>query len=498
MNEKPIERMSYFNGQRLEADDFKLEQEYHIRVRRWLNKSLYSAGIASGLEVRPDPGNPQQVIVGPGMALDNEGREIILLDEERVSVVGTKSEKPGMVEGNYLYIQYREETRAEENEDCPPRGNGKNHGQIAWGGPSRVRARPILGWSNSFPQESTGKVVLAQAELDSSCNLRHVYAYPRRYIAPASKLLVHQYALEGERHIDAKNSGRIYFHIRGHQPNSVTLFLRAEKFSSLYYTELGNHNHKLTVTAGVPTSPPILDQAHPEKYQHQHGPGNFQAASAKPGQLDLYGLTKHFGSPTDFYWGFTFTKRGGPQPDEPFLLTNREKKETFAYISGGDHTHSIDSKDPNKSPLTDATQISFEHTHTVSPTGNLGPAGVSDQQARSDDPQKPEKALTFVNDLKIYIGKVDTDGRRPASGPNDDYTALILNHLKNAQPGIYGSKTKLGEGDGSENDPLAIYGTGPIPLDSLSNNLSFSEGQYYIDLVVNSGGGRILYNLYVE
>lgn len=493
MNERPIERMNYFNGQRLEADDFKVEQEYHVRVRRWLNKSLYSAGIASGLGVKPAPGNPQQVIVSPGLALDNEGRELILLEEERISVVGGKSEKEGVVEGNYLYIQYREETRAEENDNCMPRGNGKNHGQIAWGAPSRVRATPILGWSDAFPQESTGKIVLAQVELDPSCNLRHVYAYPRRYISPASNQLVHQYALEGERHIDSKNPGRIYFNIRGHQPNAVTLYLRSEKFLSLYYTELGNHNHKLTLDAGVPSSPAILDQAHPEKYKHQHGPGNFRAASAKPGKLDLIGLTNHFGVGSN--WGFSFVLRGGPGPTEPTLLT---RVETAGSIIGGDHTHSIDSNDPNKSALTEPTQISFEHTHTASPTGNLRPAGVSDQQARSDDPQKSEKALTFVNDLKIYIGKVDADGRRPNSGPNNDYTSLILNHLKNVQPGIYGSKTKLGEGDGSENDPLAMYGTGPIPLDSLSNNLSFSEGQYYIDLIVRDGGGRILYNLYVE
>lgn len=52
MNEKPLERLNYYNGQRLEASDFKTEQEYHIRTRRWLNKSLYTAGIARGLEVR--------------------------------------------------------------------------------------------------------------------------------------------------------------------------------------------------------------------------------------------------------------------------------------------------------------------------------------------------------------------------------------------------------------------------------------------------------------
>src|SRR5215216_702856 len=114
MNEKPIERMKYYNGQRLEADDLKLEQDYHIRVRRWLNKSLYSAGIAEGLEVQADPGNSQQIIVSPGLALDSEGREMILLEEARIQVIGQKSKKEGEPDGNYLYIQYREETRAEE------------------------------------------------------------------------------------------------------------------------------------------------------------------------------------------------------------------------------------------------------------------------------------------------------------------------------------------------------------------------------------------------
>src|SRR5574342_291388 len=112
MNEKPIERLNYFNGLRLEAGDLKVEQEYHMRVRRWLNKSLFSAGIAEGLEVRPNPGNPQQILVSPGLALDAEGREIILLEEEAVDVKGKASPREGQVDGNYLTIQYREETLA--------------------------------------------------------------------------------------------------------------------------------------------------------------------------------------------------------------------------------------------------------------------------------------------------------------------------------------------------------------------------------------------------
>src|SRR6476646_8079085 len=145
MNEKPIERLNYYNGQRLEADDLKLEQEYHIRVRRWLNKSLFSAGIAEGLEVYQDSANPQKVIITPGLALDAVGREIILLEEQRIQVIGRPNNTTGQLDGNYLFIQYREETGSEESDGCVPRTNGQQSAQIPWGGPSRVRAAPILG-----------------------------------------------------------------------------------------------------------------------------------------------------------------------------------------------------------------------------------------------------------------------------------------------------------------------------------------------------------------
>src|SRR5438094_368397 len=122
MSEKPLERLNYYNGQRLEARDLKLEQEYHIRVRRWLNKSLYTSG-------------------------------------------------------------------------------------------------------------RTG---LAEVELDAVCTtVRRVHVGARRYVGAALTAKVYQYALEGERHVSStigneSNPARIYFHIRGRQPHSVTLYLRAE------------------------------------------------------------------------------------------------------------------------------------------------------------------------------------------------------------------------------------------------------------------------------
>ena len=76
MNEKPIERLSFYNGERLNADDFKLEQEYHIRVRRWLNKSLYSAGIAGGAgsELRSGPRRSPGPAGDPGFPGNGPGQ----------------------------------------------------------------------------------------------------------------------------------------------------------------------------------------------------------------------------------------------------------------------------------------------------------------------------------------------------------------------------------------------------------------------------------------
>jgi hypothetical protein len=129
MTEKPLERLNYYNGQRLEASDLKLEQEYHIRVRRWLNKSLYSAGIARGLEVHAeiaiDPSKKPApvVVVSPGLALDAEGHEIILWEEERVVVVGDARHHAGSaseaeVDGLYLTIRYDEELTSLQQSGC--------------------------------------------------------------------------------------------------------------------------------------------------------------------------------------------------------------------------------------------------------------------------------------------------------------------------------------------------------------------------------------------
>ena len=40
--ETVLDRLNYFNGQRLEATDFRAEQAYHMAVRRALNRAPFS------------------------------------------------------------------------------------------------------------------------------------------------------------------------------------------------------------------------------------------------------------------------------------------------------------------------------------------------------------------------------------------------------------------------------------------------------------------------
>lgn len=494
MIEPPLERLNYYNGQRLEAGDLKLEQEYHIRTRRWLNKSLYTTGIASDLDVRAEKGT-RTVIVSPGLALDAEGREILLLEEARLTVPGKPHKKAqgsdATVEGLYLTIRYHEESIHEERNGCVPQieGSKQNGHRPAWGGPARVQTKPQFNWRDSLPYESSGEVLLAQVELTPDCSQVHqVNTGVRRYVGAASDAKVRQYALEGERHIDKDNPGRIYFHIRGRQPNAVTLYLRVEKFSALFYTELGYHEHNPTISNGNVTGQASSIDV------HRHG---VTALTLTGGSHSNHSVTafisglqvppplpppppfqpRPVGSPDHLLTAVPIA--GGVPPLAPWPGPENMVVEVGLQIGGGNHPHTLGG-------LTDApSQVAPAlHTHPLSINVRNAPAGVTDPTppkytAHSGSP------LTYVDNLQVLIGP---DTSRVVNHTND-----IVNQLRAAQP----TETwdKLGNGGGGH--ALAVKGTGEIKLDFLPN-VAFTEGEYVIELRVNSGGGRILYNLYVE
>ena len=79
-----FERPRYFVGKLVTAEDFELEQRYHIEKRCLLNRMLQGAGVVSGLDVVE--GEQGTVTVAPGFALDPQGRESLVSEPQQLTI----------------------------------------------------------------------------------------------------------------------------------------------------------------------------------------------------------------------------------------------------------------------------------------------------------------------------------------------------------------------------------------------------------------------------
>jgi hypothetical protein len=114
-----VKRLNYFNTQYLEENDFKDEQKYHLEMRRLHNKRFHTPGIAYGLAVTRTGG--QSISVSPGMALDNEGREMVQLDAFPLNLSDTTLYPPNST--IYVTIAYDEKATDPQPKDAAsPRG----------------------------------------------------------------------------------------------------------------------------------------------------------------------------------------------------------------------------------------------------------------------------------------------------------------------------------------------------------------------------------------
>jgi hypothetical protein len=76
-------RMNFFEGQLLRAEDLRTEQDYHRQMRCLHNRLLHGWGIVDGYGVEDDGGT---VLVGPGVAIDSLGRELVLPESARIEL----------------------------------------------------------------------------------------------------------------------------------------------------------------------------------------------------------------------------------------------------------------------------------------------------------------------------------------------------------------------------------------------------------------------------
>jgi hypothetical protein len=448
--EEPLDRLNYFNGQRLVAADLRLEQEYHLRVRRWLNRTLYTPGIAGGLEVKVSPLSPRKVTVSAGVAIDALGREVILVEDTEVEAVGVPSTEADWVFGNYLTIEYAEETVSAVQDGCAVKTEKCD---LAWGGPTRIRATPRLSFQSAWPNEAAGLVMLGQVELGPGCEVVHIHNGVRKYVDAADST-VRSYALEGEKDIDGQNPKVLSFRIKGGPPSSVLLYLRGARISSLYYTELPTHTHRVDLD----TKPKGFVEGHTHTV------------------LSIENTTTEADGDHEHHISAAMQIN---QNDVAIKLSNNASsdKDLTAVVGAkaikdfSKHSHALDLGAITLS-TTDDTE---DHVHAV--VGPTEPKGVS-VPADGSGGHRAGTELTYVNRLKVFLN-------------GNEITSEIESQLGGSVAGWDGL------GDGTGGHPLITTGTGPIDL--LRLNQTLVEGDHTLELKVeNQSGGNIRYNLYVE
>jgi hypothetical protein len=439
-----LERLHYFNGQRLVARDLELEQSYHMRVRRLLNRGLYTPGVVSGLELEEVDG--RHVRVKAGVALDPGGREVILVGDATLAV---PNRQPGSaLPGYFLVIRYDEETEPGEMADCKE-GSGTTP-------PSRILEAPILSWSETWPNQSDCGtkghaadcvVVLGLVALNDCCQIARLDTSVRQWSRSAVPRQVYAFALEGEKDIDSANPKRLHFQIHGGEPESVWLYLWVDAISSLYYTELGSHDHALTA-AGT-SSVPFFD--------HRHSLAGIRTLPPEP-------------FPTHHHALFV-----GPEVDPLKLtgsfLTRAPVAPVAGWVDGymaedGFHTHSLNS------PVTGLSTGNLSGSSTLSLTGRTDLAGQTVPAAGTQYRARTGPAYGYPKEMRVKLDTVDI-------------TARITGKL--GWPDL---------GNGKSDHPLVTTGTGGIDLVELGVGLAV--GGHTLEFLVASGGGKVLYNLYVE
>ncbi len=80
-----LERIRFFDGQRLFASDLQALESFH-REMRWLhNQSLHQPGVGSGFAVAGMKGD-REVVIRTGYAIDDLGREIVLTQDTTLPI----------------------------------------------------------------------------------------------------------------------------------------------------------------------------------------------------------------------------------------------------------------------------------------------------------------------------------------------------------------------------------------------------------------------------
>lgn len=456
-----VERLHYVNGRRLEAVDLQLEQDYLVGMRRRLNRGLFTPGVVSGFEVHGV--DATHVSVARGLALDPCGREIVLVTDE---VLPVPAQPPSTSLGGYFLVaSYGEDALVGEDPDCAQPSSEA----------ARIHERPQLAWTEDLPfhdlcgQSTAGPldcaVALALVSLDSSCQIKLVDISPRDIARPAHVTQVQALALEGEKDIDADNPKRLHFVIRGGAAASVVLYLWADRFSSLYYTQLGQHHHTLSHWQVSDEPTPLAEHRHDIAHDHA-----LKAVTtlASPHSHILRGGVAAVPAPDVL-----------PLVSVPALPLVEIGIKT--EIETPNHTHPVvfpnpaTQGDPTPSRKSSHAEIDGAlptHHHTVS-------ANVDAYGSPTYGDARTGAAYQFFGDLTVELDDVD-----------------ITKQILRVMPGDFHNRL----GDTTKKHPLVTRGTPGIELTTIARAVGKvldSSMPHELTFRLKGGGGKLLYNLFV-
>lgn len=137
-------RNQYFEGKRLTADSFRVEQSYSLERRHLLNRAVHGWGVVYGYAVKPAPADNGRtrsewgrLAIGPGLALDQCGRELLqaramdltVADAILLDAKGATIERPP--EGSYE-PRPKERASAKTPEDKHERGPNEKGKEACW------------------------------------------------------------------------------------------------------------------------------------------------------------------------------------------------------------------------------------------------------------------------------------------------------------------------------------------------------------------------------
>ena len=182
-----IERLEFFDGERLFAEDLQTLDGFN-RQMRWLhNLSLHSFGIGSGFVVTGERGD-REIVVQPGYAIDNAGREIILLHQATLTIPPVADDGLGNPQFFDLTVHYPGTEDLEERET--------RTGVCGTSGVVRRKEEPVFCWielkgSDRTPKNPAHarqiaggeKVVLARISV-KNCRLETLTIANRRNVRP--------------------------------------------------------------------------------------------------------------------------------------------------------------------------------------------------------------------------------------------------------------------------------------------------------------------------